>query len=109
MIARAYSVRFRLTFMDGQHGSSFVSNSNPDPWETRSPMSSAILPGHERLIAPSFDVRPFTWAGGRGWNPSFGNFLLGNRANIEAVTITLDGVVWGNGSFYGPDKRKILE
>lgn len=110
--ARAYAVHWQLIYGDEPYGaphSDFANQSvAPDPAGLRGLFTNSIPPGQYRLMSPRFSVSQRRWLAER-------ETFLSTYADApepgtyNRVVANLDGVVWNNGSFNGPDVSKILE
>lgn len=109
--ARAYAVRWRIA--QPEDGQTYVVN-----WAMTTPFGMgrrwfdrAINPGHVRLLSPVFNLSTLDWT---PWASRPNEWLPPHAASrlpppTLGVTALLDGVVWGNGGFYGPNETHVLE
>jgi hypothetical protein len=108
--ARAYAITWRITEPQGGYAWSSASWLTT-PFEMGRPqLDKAINPGLTRLVSPFFNLSERAWAqhaaDPAGWQaPMPAGRLPPPGSGVEAE---LDGVVYGNGSFYGPNQTDIL-
>ncbi|MGH9475298.1 MAG: hypothetical protein ACRD1C_03075 [Terriglobales bacterium] len=110
--ARAYAIHWKMDYGNEPYGaphSDFLNRSvAPDPAALRGIFTQSIPPGRYRLMSPKFSL------GQRRWLNESKTFLsmLGDApvpGSYTRVTANLDAVVWGDGSFYGPNVSNTLE
>lgn len=105
--AAAYALQWTQYYADGSV------RSLPATFVNRHLMQSVattyIMPQGIRLISPLFNVTPKDYQ----WYQSFGEMFPASHFpplnGATSVDVSLDGVVYNDGTFIGPDKRHILQ
>jgi hypothetical protein len=109
---RAYEVRWEATETGSDQTSGLADLKATEittPLELRWPngnkvQDKSIRPGEERLVTPWSNVRHDELS---FFNPSFGRTLR-PAASLQGLKAHVDCVVYGDGSFYGPNKSRLL-
>ncbi len=73
------------------------------------PAMTYLPPRYIRLIAPMFNVTPKEYERDKpsyGWYPANS---FPRSEGLSSVDVNVDGVVYGDGTFIGPDKTRVLQ
>lgn len=109
---RGYAIVWLVTSPAGQQWGVFRESAVVPPAEVGYPLSHAVNPGQVRLVAPFFDIKPYEWrqlSAHPGWFEKLHSGADLPHYDNQVVTPEVDGVVYSDGSFRGPDRMRVLE
>jgi hypothetical protein len=107
--AVAYAVTWTVHYGSGPVCSPRAVYVNRPLMERRS--TTYISPGEVRLVSPMFNVSPQEYVHSPSfarWYPAI-DFFVRWAAGSTSVDVAMDGVVYADGTFIGPDRTRVLE